>query len=250
VLGKRNREDCRGGLHRENGSRSDDRSRADEEIRGDGRRRDDGRRGDDDRHRSDSRRGDVGDNHDDHKGINSEKRYGLISTSRVTTSSSSTNITSTTAMSSNSSKGGSEYLGPNPKLLQLKLEKEQQEKLSRLNQLKKQQGISVKQMSEDERKQRLTEMETDAVLNDNLRQHRHSNVSSNHHSDASISLNMKGNDDKDNDPYTGNAKFLQSMRKEVYSSASTMDVSARIDQNKHYRQSSVDIDSSDGFLKR
>lgn len=245
MLGKRNREDCRGGLHREYGSRNDDRSRADEEIRGDG------RRGNDDRHRSDSRRVDAGDNHDDHKGSNSEKRYGLISTSRVTTTtSSSTTITSTTTMSSNSSKGGSEYLGPNPKLLQLKLEKEQQEKLSRLNQLKKQQGISVKQMSEDERKQRLTEMETDAVLNDNLRQHRHINVSSNHHSDASISLNMKGNDDKDNDPYTGNAKFLQSMRKEVYSSASTMDVSARIDQNKHYRQSSVDIDSSDGFLKR
>jgi len=157
-------------------------------------------------------------------------------------------------MSSNSSKG-SEYLGPNPKLLQLKLEKEQQEKLSRLNQLKKQQGTSVKQMSEDEKKQRLKEMETDAVLNENLRQHRHSNVSSNHHlsitNASTVSLNIKGNDDdEDNDPYTGNAKFLQSMRKEVYSSASTMDVSARIEQNKHYRQSSVDIDSSDGFLKR
>ena len=149
---------------------------------------------------------------------------------------------------SNGSKA-SEYLGPNPKLLQLKLEKEQQEKLSRLNQLNKQK-VGVKQMSEDVRIQRLKEMENDAVMNDNLRQHRHSNINNHHSSSTSASsLIIKANHE-DHDAYTGNAKFLQSMRKEVYSSASTMDVSARIDQNKHYRQSSVDIESSDGFLKR
>jgi len=169
----------------------------------------------------------------------------------------STSKGSSASISTHDANGSVEHLGPNPKLLQLKLEKEQQEKMNRLHQHNQQ--VRVKQMSEEEKSQRLKEMERDAIMNDTLRQHRHSsniNNNNNHHDhinsgSTASNITMKSNDNNDGEnSYTGNAKFLQSMRKEVYSSASTMDVSARIDQNKHYRQSSIDIDSSDGFLKR
>ena len=265
-------------------SRVEDRRRDDRDgySIGDSRDRNDRRRDDNDKnHGGDYIRSDI-DKHseyrhdDEYRYIDGEKkRYGLLPAKASSTMNATTIATTTTLDSSHSNDGDARKthehsLGPNPKLLQIKLEKERKEQLDKKMMLQQNNKGSVKQLSEQERWKRLKEMEDDAMMNDTMRIHRHSSsynknssnnngneshnmdTNNNNNSGDNISKNIiiKDNGDDEDNNYTGNAKFLQSMRKEVYSTASTMDVSTRIDQNKHYRQRSVDMDSSNGFLKR
>jgi len=50
------------------------------------------------------------------------------------------------------------------------------------------------------------------------------------------------------DENTGNAAFLDTMRKTVYTTND--DMQSRLDQNKYSRQSAADIDSAEGFLRK
>lgn len=90
-------------------------------------------------------------------------------------------------------------------------------------------------LTEEEKQRRLRAMQEDAERNDAIRASR---------------LSAKGSSDAAGADNTGNAKFLASMRKEVYSTTSAADMGKRIDQNKYSRQSSADIDSADGFIRR
>jgi hypothetical protein len=90
-------------------------------------------------------------------------------------------------------------------------------------------------MTEEERLRRIQAMQADADQNDARRASRLGS--------AATSTTAQ------EDEHTGKASFLQSMRKEVYTSGS-VDMSKRIDQNKNSRQSSADIDSAEGFIRK
>lgn len=146
------------------------------------------------------------------------KRYGLLPGRNGGSSSSQTSSDSTS-------------LGPNQELLNRKLEAERQAEVARRNRTR----IDVKAMSEEERLRKIQEMQMDADHNDMLRTTRHQLSS--------------GASSGDVEGHSGNAVFLESMRKSVYTTGE-IDMRSRIDQNKHSRQSSADIDSAEGFIRK
>jgi hypothetical protein len=91
-------------------------------------------------------------------------------------------------------------------------------------------------MTEEEKQRRIQEMQADADLNDAQRASR-------------LTAKLAGAG-APNEGNTGNASFLHSMRKEVYTTAGASDMSKRIDQNKYSRQSAADIDSAEGFVRK
>ena len=128
-----------------------------------------------------------------------------------------------------SSSGDATHLGPNPELLRRKQEAERKAETDRRNRTR----ADVSSLTEEERLRRIDAMQADADLNDAQRASRLSNSQ------------RPGAEDTQ----SGNAEFLQSMRKEVYTTGST-DMGKRIDQNKYSRQSAADIDSADGFVRK
>lgn len=128
-----------------------------------------------------------------------------------------------------SSSGDATHLGPNPELLRRKQEAERKAETDRRNRTR----ADVSSLTEEERLRRIEAMQADADLNDAQRASRLRNSQ------------RPGAEDTQ----SGNAEFLQSMRKEVYTTGST-DMGKRIDQNKYSRQSAADIDSADGFVRK
>jgi tagatose-1,6-bisphosphate aldolase non-catalytic subunit AgaZ/GatZ len=133
--------------------------------------------------------------------------------------------------SSASVASGGSHLGPNPELLRRKDEAERKAEAERRNRTR----ADLSTMTEEERLRKIQAMQADADQNDALRASRLSSA-------AARTTTRE-------DEHTGKASFLQSMRKEVYTSGS-VDMSKRIDQNKNSRQSSADIDSAEGFIRK
>ena len=125
---------------------------------------------------------------------------------------------------------GGNNLGPNPALLKKKLDAEKAAEAERKNRARG----DVRGLSEEERQRRILAMQEDAQKNDAVRTTRHDPA-------RTVAETAEEN--------TGNAAFLESMRKTVYTT-NDIDMQSRIDQNKYNRQSSAEIDSSDGFLRK
>jgi hypothetical protein len=128
-----------------------------------------------------------------------------------------------------SSASAKDYSGPRPDLLRLKEDREAQDSAAR-NKPRE----STKQLSEEEKMRRLSDMQRDAALNDAMRFGRH----------------KSGGVDGSKSESTSKAdpSFLQSMRNTVYVEA-TGSMEDRVKQNKYYMQKAADMDS-EGFLKR
>lgn len=145
------------------------------------------------------------------------------------------------------------FLGPNPELLRKKKEQEHAEAAAKKSIVSKARDRSaLNALTEEEKLQRIKEMEAAANRNDSIRVARYTQ-SSNHNEQGGsggIADVVSGNSSNE---YTGNAAFLSDMRKQVYvgsEKGSAIDIKSRIEQNKHYRQSSADIDSAEGFLSK
>ena len=124
-------------------------------------------------------------------------------------------------------------LGPSEKLLQEKQRKQAEEEALRRKNLERR---DVKQLSEEEKARRLREMQQDAELVDRTRAQRLGQ--------------RKDKDDNDRQwSKTTNASFLGDMRTEAYVQSYERGIKDRLDQNKHYSQRSIDL-NSDGFMRR
>lgn len=121
------------------------------------------------------------------------------------------------------------YLGPRPELLSKKAEKDAAEAAARSQPLE-----SARTMSDEEKARRLAEMQRDAAVNDEIRMSRLHRPRDHRAEDADLAKS--------------NPAFLQKMRGAVYSSES-MSVEDRLQQNRHYVQSTSAMDR-DGFLRR
>lgn len=97
---------------------------------------------------------------------------------------------------------------------------------------------NVKALSEEERLRRVAAMQQDAETFDSSRAQRHQAYVEGE--------KARGGDDG----HTGQAAFIDSMRKDVYSlsGAAGGGIQERLQQNKHYQQSSNDMDR-DGYRK-
>ena len=170
-----------------------------------------------DRHYSDKR------NYDNAKRDEREetKKYGLINARH--------------GREDSSDKVNKSYLGPNPDLIKRKSEAENRA----LDEKRNKQKVDVKALSEEEKARRLREMEANADTNDHARHARHSST------DSSRARHY----DNIEEGMTGNAKFLQLMRTEVYQQAADGGIKSRLEQHKHYQQRSVDLNSEGNFLK-
>ena len=122
------------------------------------------------------------------------------------------------------------YLGPRPDLLSKRAERDAAEAAARSRPRE-----SARRMSDEERSKRLAEMQRNAAVNDEIRMSRHHRPKD--HRPA-----------EDFDQAKTNPAFLQAMRGAVYSSES-MSVEERLQQNRHYVQSTSAMDR-DGFLRR
>jgi flagellum-specific peptidoglycan hydrolase FlgJ len=133
-----------------------------------------------------------------------------------------------------SSSGIARDLGPRRELIDKRQEQEQREQSLRLNRPRE----NVSALSEAERARRLREMEEDAHRNDSQRLHRLSA--------AALVDSKKG---ADSSRSGGNASFLGEMRTEAYVQSYENGIKQRLDQNRHYSQRGVDMET-DGFLKK
>ena len=147
-----------------------------------------------------------------------QPRYGLIPSSK--------------ASNRLSAPSDATHLGPSLALLQKKSDKERIEQEQRMSRSKE----NVKALSEEERLRRIAAMQQDAQDNDTSRIERHRAYDRSDHANTT--------------EHTGNAVFIDSMRRDVYSLEGTAGggIKERLDQNKHYRQSSGDMER-DGFRK-
>ena len=152
-----------------------------------------------------------------------EKRYGLV---KGTANASSTG-----------------YLGPKVELLKKKMDEERAEQLARQRPRE-----SVKHLSEEEKQARIRQMEIDAGINDDRRVNR---VQVNGSSSSSHADDHRRNDDvvDEKESHSHGASFLKTMRSEVYTMGEGSTMTERLQQNKHYTQKGVDLDS-DGFMKK
>lgn len=123
-----------------------------------------------------------------------------------------------------------DYLGPRPDLLKKKDDERAATIATKLA------AAQRTRMSDEERMARLAAMERDAAVIDHTKA---SNL-------AVIAAKHKENDAE----HTGKARFLADMRTEVYRQTADSDIKTRLDQRKHNRQSGVEQDEDDGFLKR
>ncbi len=130
-----------------------------------------------------------------------------------------------------------DYLGPRPDLLKKK-EEERRKQIEEKAQ-RGRGGADSKKLSEEERLRRIAEMEKDAEDTERVRVNRLTTSKSNGEGEE------KGLVTTD-----GKGGFLQSLRSEAYRQASENGLKDRLDQNRHYRQSSHEIDNSQNFLKR
>ncbi|KAJ1425282.1 hypothetical protein B484DRAFT_397966 [Ochromonadaceae sp. CCMP2298] len=135
--------------------------------------------------------------------------------------------------------------GPSPALLAARAEQERQAEEQRRSRLQRN-DHSVRALSQGEREARISAMQSDAQANDAQRVARQAGSSGGVGGSGDGGGGVSGVD-KGTDGNTGNAVFLADMRKEVYAD---VDMKARIDQNRHYRQSSADIESSNAFMKK
>lgn len=95
----------------------------------------------------------------------------------------------------------------------------------------------VKQISEEEKARRLREMQEDAEKVDRNRAQR-------------LGRRSDKDDDGSNErKRSNNASFLGDMRTEAYVQSYERGIKDRLDQNKHYAQRSIDL-NSDGFMRR
>ena len=156
-----------------------------------------------------------------------EKRYGLVKGT------------------ANASTG---YLGPKLDLLKKKMDEERAEQQARQRPRE-----SVKHLSEEEKQSRRRQMEIDAGINDDRRVQRvHVNTSSSSSSSSSSQADdHRRNDDvvDEKESHSHGASFLKTMRSEVYTMGEGSTMTERLQQNKHYTQKGVDLDS-DGFMKK
>jgi hypothetical protein len=97
---------------------------------------------------------------------------------------------------------------------------------------------NVKKLTEEEKAERVRQMESDAGANDDKRLQRLKGLTS--------TSNIL--DKKEEQLAEGEASFLKSMRSEVYISDGTT-MGERLQQNKHYTQKGTELDSS-GFMKK
>jgi hypothetical protein len=133
------------------------------------------------------------------------------------------------ADSSNSS--SSAYLGPKQELIKQRMDDERAE-LAR----KKQQSQRSRPLADEEREQKIREMEENARISEEMRLRRLNQAQA--HVDA---------ERRDQQKQAG-ADFLKSMRSEVYSNTD-ITMEERLKQNRHYSQRGVDLDSH-GFMNK
>lgn len=98
----------------------------------------------------------------------------------------------------------------------------------------------AKRLTEEEKLQRIAEMERDANLKDHQRSVMTEKLSSKHRDQETTG----------NDGSAPNADFIKSMRSEVYNNKeldSSAAMEERMRRNRHYQQSSSDFDK--GFMK-
>ena len=139
------------------------------------------------------------------------------------------------------------YLGPKLDLLKKKMEEEKAEQLARQRPRE-----SVKHLSEEEKQARIRQMEIDAGINDDRRTQRvHVNASSSSSSSSSQADDHSRKDDivDEKESHSHGASFLKTMRSEVYTMGEGSTMTERLQQNKHYTQKGVDLDSG-GFMKK
>lgn len=141
-----------------------------------------------------------------------EPRYGLISKS--------------SRPAKPSSSDGS--LGPSAALLQKRADKDRAEQEAR-----NRKRVDVSQLSEQERLRRIAAMQEDAERHDSTRSSRQL---------------VGTNGSEEGGENTGNAAFLESMRRSVYTS-SAADMQERLSSNRHYMQSSANLEHDNGFRK-
>ncbi len=116
-------------------------------------------------------------------------------------------------------------------LLQRKADKERAEQELRNSRTRE----NVKQLSEEERLRRIQQMQQDAEVNDTSRMGR---LQAYDHQQSTLVEDR-----------SGKAEFIDSMRKDVYSGSATGgSIKDRLDQNKHYRQSTADMEQG-GYRK-
>lgn len=211
----RSHKDRDGDDHKRRDSRDKDRDRDDDSDR----RHNNGH---DDFHHDKRIRHDK-DNHED-GGRAHDSRYGLIK-----------------GKSNNRTRGDegdkSSYLGPNPNLVDQKSKDEKQKE--DLKYKGRGHGSNKRlDITDEERQNRLKQMEQDAIMNDELMVQR--------------MLSARGSKDSSNEAATEKrnegASFLRSMRSEVYNSNGNT-VEARLHENRNYVQRGSDLDSH-GFMKR
>jgi hypothetical protein len=123
-------------------------------------------------------------------------------------------------------------LGPNAAILTKKLEQKRLE-----DEAKYRPRGSVKHLSEEDRLKRMKEMEDDARIYNQIKSQ-----------NTRRSNNDRDEDYERSDRKSGDAKFLNEMRKDVYNN-NEISMEDRLQRNKHYHQRGNDLDSS-GFLKR
>lgn len=142
-------------------------------------------------------------------------------------------------------------MGPSEELLHRRQEKEQQEVAAR--QALRNGRQDVKRLSEQEREQRLQQMQTDADVADRSRARRVGGTSGNGGGDGDRVKNKGIGDDNDRgssaDMSKKNAAFLGDLRTEAYVQSYERGIQERLHQNRHYAQRSVDL-NSDGFMRK
>ena len=142
-------------------------------------------------------------------------------------------------------------MGPSEELLHRRREREQQELAAR--QALRNGREDVKRLSEQERLERVKQMQVDADHADRSRAHRLGGSgrsgSSNNNNKGEKQSNRDDEEERKADMRKKNAAFLGDLRTEAYVQSYERGIQERLHQNRHYAQRSVDL-NSDGFMRK
>ena len=139
-----------------------------------------------------------------------------------------------------------DYLGPSKELLQNKVHKEKEEARSRQAAVNRARSGQNRKLTDEEKAQKLAEMERDANVNDQMRLKRQLEKRNTGAGGVSVGSHDTGAEEVGS---ASKGEFLTSMRNTVYNSSQSASLSETMSRNKHYQQKGDDLDSH-GFMKR